>query len=128
MERPLPPTVPPVDILVGTVSGEVCRPTATARTITLYFDEVNTGDIVSMNLRANQVTYRIQLPVGTYIAYAWLTDGSTAGGYTDAVVCGLDDDSCSVHTLRPFSVLAGQRTGGIDICDWEAEDVPGMVR
>ncbi len=124
-ERPRPTvTSTPGSVETGTISGDVCRPQMTTPTaMVLYFDEVTSGEVVTMNLRANQDSYLVELPVGTYIAYAWLIDRSDTAGYTDAVACGLDA-TCTDHTLLPFNVQADSRTNGVDICDWNAAPVP----
>lgn len=90
----------------------------------LYFDEVNTGEVIMLPLRAGQTNYRISLPVGVYVAYAWLNSDTVGGAYTQAVVCGLNDPTCTDHSLRPFRVQAGTRTSGINICDWSSTEIP----
>jgi hypothetical protein len=75
-------------------------------------------------LQVNQTSYRVSLPVGTYVAYVWANKGTAGGGYTEAVVCGLDDPTCTDHDLRPFRVQAGTRTSNIHICDWESDAIP----
>ncbi|MEZ4637325.1 MAG: PA14 domain-containing protein [Caldilineaceae bacterium] len=127
IERPLPTKLPPIEAPTGTVSGAICRPAGTAAPMTLFFNEVNTGAVVRVNVAASQDNYLTELIGGTYLAYTWLNDGSDAAGYTAAVVCGLGD-ACTDHTLQPITVTLQRPATGIDICDWQAEDVPPMGR
>jgi uncharacterized protein YraI len=121
------PTITPTSpvMAAGTVSGNICLPEETATTsMVLYFDEVTTGELIMLPLQVNQTSYRVSLPVGTYVAYVWANKGTAGGGYTEAVVCGLDDPTCTDHDLRPFRVQAGTRTSNIHICDWESDAIP----
>jgi hypothetical protein len=124
--RPLPSSTPTtLTATTGTVNGSICLPEEIrATSVVLYFDEVNTGEVIVLPIRAIQTNYRISLPVGTYVAYAWLNNGTIGGGYTEAVVCGLDDETCTDHQLRPFRVQAGVRTNNINICDWTGDAIP----
>ncbi|MBX3000257.1 MAG: SH3 domain-containing protein [Caldilineaceae bacterium] len=121
------PTATPITLAAttGTINGNVCLPEGmTSASMVLYFDEVNTGEVVMLPLRAGQTNYRVSLPVGTYVAYAWLTNSTAGGAYTEAVVCGLDDASCTDRSLRSFRVQAGTRTNAIHICDWNTPNIP----
>jgi hypothetical protein len=108
----------------GLATGNICYPSQYIPAMTAYFKEVNTGAVTSLPIAENQLTYQIDLPQGTYHAYAWLPDKSLGGHYSYAVPCGLDV-SCTDHNPLPFYVYAGLTTTGIDICDWYSEsDVP----
>lgn len=123
---PLPTSTPVTStVAIGTVNGTVCLPEGSRPTsMVLYFDEVNTGEVIMLPLRAGQTNYRISLPVGVYVAYAWLNSDTVGGAYTQAVVCGLNNPTCTDHSLRPFRVQAGTRTSGINICDWSSTEIP----
>jgi hypothetical protein len=69
--------------------------------------------------------YEFDLPVGTYnvVAYALGSDSSPtglAGGYTNAVLCGLTVD-CTDHSLIAVTVTAGSTTMNINPGDWYAD-------
>jgi len=88
-----------------------------------YFQEKEAEQALSLPVAAGQTDYEVQLPPGTYIAYAWLPDFSLGGLYSKAVPCGLKAD-CTDHTPLEFTVKAGEIVDGIDICDWYAFAVP----
>jgi len=76
----------------------------------------------------NQSSYQIDgLEPGQYWVVAYTIPAGEgippglAGGFTQAVPCGLSVD-CSDHSLIAVDVLAGQLTGGIDPTDWYAPD------
>ncbi len=74
---------------------------------------------------AGQSTYTIaNLPPGTYhvIAYTIGGDGfpaGMAGGYTQAVPCGMATE-CANHTLIDVNVAAGKTAPGVNVYDWYA--------
>ena len=70
----------------------------------------------------NQATYLFDfLPPGTYyvVAYPMLEGNDLAGGYSQAVPCGLSVN-CTDHSLIPVVVQASQITSGINPADWYA--------
>ncbi len=118
------PTDPPLQSGSGTVAGSLCYPSEVVPEMTLYFQEADGGLWVSLDIAQNQTAYTLELPAGQYVAYAWLKDHALGGSYSNAVVCGLNQD-CTDHNLAPFDVGAGQVTEAIDICDWYGG--PGSV-
>lgn len=108
----------------GLATGKICYPSQYIPAMTVYFKEVNSGVVSSLPIAQNQLTYQMNLPPGTYHAYAWLMDNSMGGSYSYAVPCGLSVN-CTNHNPLPFSIFAGTTTTGIDICDWYSQsDVP----
>jgi hypothetical protein len=101
------------------VSGKVCYPTEGIPAMTAYFQETTTNAVVELPIATNQTSYKINLPSGTYIAYAWMPDFSLGGLYSNAVPCGLKA-SCTDHNPLPFTVKTGETLTGIDLCDWYA--------
>jgi hypothetical protein len=87
--------------------------------MTAYFEERESHKVVSLPIKAEQDSYEVSLPPGTYLAYTWLPDFSQGGVYSEAVVCGLKP-GCSDHTPRPITVRAGETLEGVDLCDWFA--------
>lgn len=107
----------------GSVSGQVCYPSEFIPEMTLFFQEMNSLEIIQMATTENQDSYAYPLPVGQYIAFAYLNSGAPLGGsYSNAVICGLGAN-CTDHSLVQFSVNPGETLTGIDICDWYAQDV-----
>lgn len=110
----------------GTVSGLVCYPSEPPLPpMTLYFQEVNTNDLTTIEHTDGTGTYSTELPAGTYVAYAWREGYELGGSYSEAVPCGLSVD-CTDHSLIQFPVAAGANVSGIDICDWYGQpgDIP----
>lgn len=103
----------------GMVSGAICFPSEFIPEMSVYFQNVDTGEFRELAIAQNQSTFLTELPPGTYIAFAY-PDGLPIGGaYTEAVLCGLRAD-CADHRLREFPVRVGDETSGINICDWYA--------
>jgi hypothetical protein len=119
----LPPATTPTALFTPTpapnVTGKVCYPTEGIPAMTAYFQETTTNKVVELPIATNQTSYKINLPAGTYIAYAWMPDFSLGGLYSNAVPCGLKT-SCKDHTPLPFTVTIGETLTGIDLCDWYA--------
>lgn len=111
----------------GTVMGSVCFPGESIPEMTLYFKEINRGDLAYENISENQSSFSTILPPGSYIAFAYPVNSSTeniGGMYSQAVLCGFGDE-CTDHAPRVFEVLPGEEISGIDICDWYSPgDVP----
>ena len=118
-----PPTITPTALLTPTpapnVSGKVCYPAEGVPAMNAYFQETTTNGVVELPIATNQTSYKINLPQGTYIAYAWMPDFSLGGLYSKAVPCGLNA-SCNDHSPLPFTVTTGDTLTSIDLCDWYA--------
>jgi hypothetical protein len=91
----------------GEVSGSLCYPSEFNPPMTLYFEEVGTGDRIQFAIPENQNFYNILLPNGLYYAYAWAPGYNLEGAYTNAN--GL---------MLAFTVSGGQTTSNINLCDW----------
>jgi hypothetical protein len=118
-----PPSPTPVPT-AGTIEGLLCYPSEGVPPMNLYFEEVNSQSIETFGHPGGSMDYSVQVPPGTYVAYAWTLDFGIGGAYTQAVPCGLTV-TCSDHSLIQFQVQAGQTTAGIDICDYYGD--PGFV-
>lgn len=100
------------------IRGAVCYPSEYIPEMTAFFQDTTSGEVTTLDVAENQATYEVNLPAGTYLAFAYLAETPTLGGaYTVAVPCGLDA-SCTDHTPLPVTVAAGQTVEGIDLCDW----------
>lgn len=117
-ETPTPESEPGL----GEVTGMVCYPSEPPiPTLTLYFEDTTTHTVLPFDHSDGSATYQVDLPPGTYTAYAWRTEFALGGSYSQAVPCGLDV-SCTDHSLIPFVVTGGGSITGIDICDWYGEE------
>ncbi len=108
---------------IATVTGKVCYRTSEIPAMTAYFQDQGTQKAFELPIAAGQITYTIGLPPGTYDAFAWLNDYSLGGLYSKAVPCGMKS-SCTDHAPIIFTVKAGERLPGVDLCDWFAFSVP----
>jgi hypothetical protein len=82
----------------------------------IFFEETKTRQAGQVPVSAGQVSYTAQLPPGSYRAYAWLTDFSMGGLYSQYVLCGMKV-GCIDHTEVIFEVKAGEKTKHRS-CDW----------
>jgi hypothetical protein len=124
MEGLTPISITPMPLL-GTIEGLICYPSEFVPPMDLFFEEVNTQSLEQFSHPGGTTDYSVEVPPGTYIAYAWRPPDYLIGGaYTQAVPCGLSVN-CTDHSLIQFQVQAGQTTTGIDICDYYGN--PGFV-
>lgn len=108
---------------IGIVQGKVCYPSEIIPKMTAYFQEQGSGEFTTLTIALNQNTYSVELPPGTYIAFAYPDQDPTIGGmYSEATACGLQPE-CTDHNLRPFVVQAGKVSKEVDLCDWYAQDM-----
>ncbi len=113
-----PPTsTQPQAAAVGTLSGRMCYPSESIPAMTLYLENTAAGTATEVAIAPNQGTFSIELPPGTYIAYAWRPGFEIGGAYTPAVPCGLTT-ACTDHSLLPVTVAAGETVTNVDLCDW----------
>jgi hypothetical protein len=119
------PTAALVPATTGTVGGSVCYPSSGIPPLNLYLHQVGATDPILFSNAENQTSFSVEVPAGSYVAYAWLPDFTAGGSYSNAVACGLSAN-CTDHSLVQFDVTAGQLTGGVAVCDWYGNpgDVP----
>jgi hypothetical protein len=96
------------------VSGKVCYPGGIATDLKAYFQNTVTNLAVELSITAGSAQYSVDVPPGSYIAYAWVTDFSIGGSYS---ACG-QTPGCGDATPKTFTVAPGQKVTGIDLCDW----------
>ncbi len=114
---PTPTTTPTQP--AANVSGKVCFPGEPIPAMTAYFVETGTNSVTELKIQKNQDHYEINLPAGTYLAYAWLEDFSRGGLYSHAVSCGLKSN-CEDHSPLTFQHGKDEALENIDLCDWFA--------
>ena len=122
-------TIPPNSDFIppmGGISGRLSYPADAIPALRVAAFEIKTGEVSYTDLPAGQQIYFFELPVGTYqvVAYVLPTEGfptGFAGGYTQAVPCGLAVE-CANHNLIPVTVVEAQTTENIDLVDWYAPE------
>jgi hypothetical protein len=132
-DEPLTETeeVPP-PALPGGISGSLSYPSEfipPLRVVAFRLENGQpNGEFIFVLTNENQSTYQIDgLESGQYWIVAYTIPAGEgvpqglAGGYSQAVPCGLSVD-CNDHSLIAVDVLAGQLTGSIDPTDWYAPE------
>lgn len=120
-----PPTKTPEPVsATGIVEGKICFPSEMIPGLTAYFENVDSGDIVQLQISENQANYALEIAPGNYLAFVYReVEGNYLGGmFSAAVVCGLTEE-CSDHTPQVFTVEPGETVQGIDLCDWYAQEL-----
>jgi hypothetical protein len=120
-------TSTPETAQTGSISGPLGYPSEVIPALRVVAFDANSDDYYFVDTTYNQRTYQIAgLPVGTYHVVAYTLGGGSfpsglAGGYTQAVPCGLTVD-CTDHSLIPVDVDPGQDTLNINPTDWYFEE------
>jgi hypothetical protein len=123
--------IQPTIAIGGSISGRLGYPSDFIPPLKIVAFRVGGSETYSVQTTLNQTTYRIEnLPEGKYnlVAYALNEDGSPsglAGGYTQAVLCGLTAE-CTEHGLVDVIVFNGEESIDADILDWYTSDLPPM--
>ena len=123
------PTNTPPGGQSGSITGQLSFPASglPAMAIVAYHVGGAPNDYHYVTTAQGQGTYQIDnLPVTSYYVVAYSLGGGgftagLAGGYSQAVPCGLSVD-CTDHSLIAIQVNAGQATSGIDPGDWYAPE------
>lgn len=115
------PTFTPVPPAAGVISGSLSYPSERIPPLRIVAFTVGSDVYQYILTLENQSTYTFELPAGTYNIVAYLVDGSYAGGYSQAVPCGLAAE-CADHSLINVVVEGGATVSGIDPGDWYAPE------
>ena len=112
----------------GTVSGEYLMfPADILPALRIVFFNTDYMPVSYTDTAPGQSSYSLELPIGSYhvVAYALRGDGfikaGTAGGYTEAVTCGLTT-SCNDHHLLLITLHTGEHLSGINPNDYYAPE------
>ena len=82
----------------------------------------NLSEYYSITTVLNQGTYSMSLPPGQYYVVAYVIGGGLAGGYTQAVPCGLTAD-CTDHSLIAVQVSSMVVLNSeVNLTDWYAPE------
>jgi hypothetical protein len=107
----------------GGLSGEIQYPAGGVPAMTIVAFLVGGGpqDYFYIQTTPNQSTYEMSLPPGQYYVVAYSSGpNSIAGGYTQAVLCGLTVD-CTDHSLVAVSVASTVvLNSDVNLADWFA--------
>ncbi|MGB7874424.1 MAG: hypothetical protein WBL25_08560 [Anaerolineales bacterium] len=107
----------------GSLSGQLGYPSEAIPPLRVVAFDTNSENFLFVETTYNQSTYQITgLPVGTYHVVAYTLGGGSfpaglAGGYTQAVDCGLSSN-CNDHSLVSVEVNAAQDTPNVNVTDW----------
>jgi hypothetical protein len=106
----------------GSIAGSLSYPSEFIPPLRVVAFRTDINQYYYVDTFENQGAYQIDnLPVGTYHVVAYTMDGGLAGGFTQAVPCGLSVD-CPDHTLIDVPVNAGGVSTGVDPGDWYAPE------
>ncbi len=109
----------------GSIAGHLSYPSEVIPELRVVaFDAVDVTKFYFVDTVQNQSTYRIDsIPAGTYHVVAYVLDPASkiAGGYSQAVPCGLQV-GCNDHTLMDVVVVEAQVTENINPGDWYATE------
>lgn len=116
---PMPGPAPTVG--KGSITGSLSYPSEFIPPLRVFAFQVGSQTYFFVDTLQNQSTYQIDdLPAGYYQVVAY-TAGGLAGGYSQAVPCGLSVN-CTDHDLIEVPVNSGQTVTGVDPGDWYAPD------
>lgn len=95
------------EVAYGTVTGSLCYPSEFNPPMTLYFEKTGTIEKIEFAMAEAQNVYSVQIPSGTYYAFAWAPGYNLEGAYVNAN-----------RIMKPFVINGGQTTAEINLCDW----------
>ncbi len=115
----------------GSITGAISYPSGVVPALKVIAFMGGSEQFFSIEIPANQTAYRFDnLPEGKYRVVAYtLGDATTqaglAGGYTQAVLCGLAAE-CTEHSLVDVIVFNSETSSDVNISDWLQPGFPAM--
>lgn len=111
---------------MGAVTGKLSYPADSLPGMRVAAFNVATGKVLYIDTLPGQPTYSLALPAGTYHIVAYSIEGGSfpggiAGGYTQAVLCGMAPE-CANHTLVDVVVSTGGSLTEINPADFQLGD------
>jgi len=105
----------------GVIEGHINYPANGNPAMEIYFQPVDGGEFQMMQTEYGWTAYSKTVPAGTYYVFARVQGdtSNSGGGYTQAVVCGLQAN-CDDHTLLEVVVEEGRAKREVTISDWYA--------
>jgi hypothetical protein len=107
----------------GIIKGDIGYPSEVVPAMHIVAYLFGTDTYYTIDTELNQTSYQLDgLPEGNYHVVAYTSGSDTfpaglAGGYTQAVLCGMEE-TCTDHSLVNVSVNAGQLVEEANIYDW----------
>jgi hypothetical protein len=101
-------TKQPEDLPHGTITGSLCYPSEFNPPMTLYVENVKTGERIQFAIVEAQNYYSVLIPNGWYYVYAWAPGYNLEGAYADP----------NTSLMKPVLVSGGQTTNMINLCNW----------
>jgi hypothetical protein len=105
----------------GVIEGHINYPANGNPAVEIYFQPVDGGEQQMMQTEKGWTEYSKSVPAGTYYVFARV-QGDTSesgGGYTQAVMCGLQAN-CDDHALLEVVVEEGRARRDVNLSDWYA--------
>jgi hypothetical protein len=123
---PLPPIPQEGQPVQGAITGALSYPSEFIPPMRIVAFRIEDGQVFFVNTQMNEATYTLPLPAGTYrvVAYVGGVDAnatSIAGGFTNAVICGLSVE-CTDHALIDVMVEQGGMVYRVDLGDFYAPE------
>lgn len=108
-------------IEMGSIAGSLSYPSEMIPAMTVVAYDANFPNVYFwVSTAQGSSTYQIDnVPANNFYYVVAYVDGGLAGGYTNAVPCGLSAD-CTDHSLMAVLVSNGQVSYGADPTDWYA--------
>lgn len=104
-----------VDIIVkdqslphGTITGGLCYPSEFNPPMTLYVENIKTGERIQFAMVEAQNYYSVLVPNGLHYVYAWAPGYNLEGAYADP----------NTNLMIPIQVSGGQTTSMVNLCNW----------
>jgi hypothetical protein len=123
---PLPPMPQDGQPAQGAITGRLSYPSEFIPPEKVVAFRLENGQVFSIDTQMNQGEYVLPVPAGTYHVVAYVRDNEGkltgyAGGYTQAVLCGLSVD-CLNHDLIDVVAEQGSVTFRVDPGDFYAPE------
>lgn len=118
----------PPDAQNGQITGKLCYPSEWIPAMTVYAQNLTTGQTIRTMRPADSTDYVFSVPPGRYLVYSW-SDPESSGadafgqGYADSSACDALTPAAAAtcHSnakLAVVDVAPGARISSIDLCDY----------